>query len=289
METVEIPTEFLTADPHTDAELQGNLLQDYDRKFEQLPEDQKLSKLCCDAGLKIVEKGQFFITFDEEEGPHDMKNLCREYTLPRSEEASRVRGWILGNRKIAPVLDVKVCLHQERYGIEILIESLYRDGTASRVRIVNGVNKYVTETSETISLESVEHRVTRKPAAKAKPRPKFAVTLSPISILLRERKWIDINPERIRQDCFAVSKAMIRLLRLDQFLEKMMEQYDLTTSWKNSRKSSMVLRKGLASKHFVCLRASQGHSGGILVDPALQNNVLLPEEFTEYIYHIGNF
>ena len=95
------------------AELQGSLLQDYERKFEQLPEDQKLSKLCCDAGWKIVEKGPFFITLDEEEGLHEMNNPCREYTLPRSEEASRVSGWILGNTKIGPVLDVKVCLHQK--------------------------------------------------------------------------------------------------------------------------------------------------------------------------------
>ena len=58
------------------------MLQDDEQKFEQLPEHQKLSKLCCDAGLKIVEKEQFFITLDEEEGPDEMKNLCREYTLP---------------------------------------------------------------------------------------------------------------------------------------------------------------------------------------------------------------
>ena len=43
----------------------------------------------------------------------------------------------------------------------------------------------------------------------------LTLTLSPISIPLRERKWIDINPERFRQDCFSVSKAMIRLLRHD--------------------------------------------------------------------------
>ena len=33
-------------------------------------------------------------------------------------------------RKIGTVLDVKVCLHQGRYGIEILIESLFRDGNS---------------------------------------------------------------------------------------------------------------------------------------------------------------
>ena len=73
------------------------MLQDYERKFEQLPEDQKFSKLCCDAGVKIVEKGQFFITLDEEERPNEMKNLCREFSLPRNDEAFRVRG--LDSRK----------------------------------------------------------------------------------------------------------------------------------------------------------------------------------------------
>ena len=86
----------------------SHLLRDHEHKFEQPLEDQKLFKLCSDVGLKIVVKGQFFITLDEEEGPDEMMNLCREYTLPRSEEASRVRGWILGNTKIGPVLDVNV-------------------------------------------------------------------------------------------------------------------------------------------------------------------------------------
>ena len=39
------------ADPHTVAEPQGNLLQDYERKFEQLLEDQKSSKLCSELHL----------------------------------------------------------------------------------------------------------------------------------------------------------------------------------------------------------------------------------------------
>ena len=110
---------------------------------------------------------------------------------------------------------MKVCLHQDHHGIEILIESLFRDRTVSWVRTVNRNNKNVTETPETISLENVEHRGTGKPVSKAKPQPKLAVTLSPISVPVRERDGIDINPERFREDCFAVSKAMIRLLRHD--------------------------------------------------------------------------
>ena len=35
-------------------------------------------------------------------------------------------------------------------------------------------------------------------------------------------------------------------------------------------------------------RAIQGHSGDNATDPELQDNVLLPEGFTEHIYHVGN-
>ena len=88
----------------------------------------------------------------------------------------------------------------------------------------------------------------------------------------------------------------------NQSLEKMMEQYDLTISWKNSRKSSMVLCIGQlrldisflvkgggpkkrfqycsnpnSSKRFLYFRAIQWHSGGDIVDLEFQDNVLLPE------------
>ena len=35
------------------------------------------------------------------------------------------------------------------------------------------------------------------------------------------------------------------------------------------------------------LRALQGHSGRNPIDPSLQDNVLIPNNFFEYIYHIG--
>ena len=91
-----------------------------------------------------------------------MKTSCREYTLPRSEETSRVRGWIRANTKIGPVLEIKVSYHQGRYGVEIMIESLFRDRTVSWVRIANGFNKYVTETSEEIPVARVESGSTTK-------------------------------------------------------------------------------------------------------------------------------
>ena len=55
------------------------------RKLEKLSQDQKLSKLCFDAGLKLVEQGQYINTLDTEEG-QQMQHLCREYSMLRSEK-----------------------------------------------------------------------------------------------------------------------------------------------------------------------------------------------------------
>ena len=43
-----------------------------------------------------------------------------------------------------------------------------------------------------------------------------------------------------------------------------------------------------SSDKFLYFRAIQGHSGCNLVDPLLPDNVLLPDDITEHIYHIGN-
>ena len=123
-----------------------------------------------------------------------MKGTCREYTLPRSEESSCVRGWIRGDTKIGPVLDVKICYHQGSYGVEIMIESLFRDRTVSWVRIVNGIDKYEAETSETISLENRNVRI-NSCYAKAKQRPKLTLTLTTVSIPYRERNGQTLNQE----------------------------------------------------------------------------------------------
>ena len=103
-----------------------------------------------------------------------------------------MRGWIRGNTKIGPVLEVKVCYHQDLYCVEIKIGSFFGDKTCSWVRIVNGINKYGTETSEEISVASVEHGGTGKPVAKAETRPKPTLTLTLVSTPPRERKLKDI-------------------------------------------------------------------------------------------------
>ena len=141
---MEIPTRLSAEETQTNAQHRGNLLQEYERKFEQVSQDQKLSKLCSDASLKLVETGQHFYTLDTE-GGLQMQHLCREHTMPRNLKENRVRGWILKDTRIGPVLNTKVCYHKDRYSIEVQIPSLFEDNTASCVRIVNGVDKCVTE------------------------------------------------------------------------------------------------------------------------------------------------
>ena len=99
-----------------------------------------------DAGfLSVVEIGQYFMTKDTAEFSQFTDAVaCREYPLPRDEEASEPKGWIPGNTKIGPVLEVATCCLHGKYGVEIRIMSLSRDNSHSWVRISHGSNKLVT-------------------------------------------------------------------------------------------------------------------------------------------------
>ena len=64
-----------------------------------------------DAGFIYVVVGQYFVTKDT-----DFRQFrsvaCREYTLPRDDPASQPKGWIQGNSRIGPVLEVTTsCLY----------------------------------------------------------------------------------------------------------------------------------------------------------------------------------
>ena len=72
---------------------------------------------------------------------------CLEYTLPRDEKSSDLKGWNRGNTKIGPVLEVTTSYLQGKYGVEIRIESVNKDNSHSWVRIFHGLNKLVTDLS----------------------------------------------------------------------------------------------------------------------------------------------
>ena len=80
-------------------------------------------------------------------GEQFFARACREYTLPRSDESSQPKGWIQGNTRIGPVLEVTTsCLHG-KHGVEIRIWSSERRQTHSWVRISHGSNKFVMDSN----------------------------------------------------------------------------------------------------------------------------------------------
>ena len=144
---------------------------------------------------------------------------CRQYILPRDSAASKVRGWIRGETKIGPALEMAVSQHQGRCGIEIMIDSSFCDGTCSWVVIGNGLNKYVTEMSEETQGNHIDDKGDSLGKFVAKARPKqtsMPTTTSPtVTLPYHQRWWIDVEPGSYDKSCFEVSQKMIRLLRHD--------------------------------------------------------------------------
>ena len=87
----EILTQPLLAELQANEERQGNLLQEYEQRCEKLSEDQKLSRLCSEAGLRLVEVGQFFCALPSPRGERNL-SLCLEFSIPRDQEGTGFKG-----------------------------------------------------------------------------------------------------------------------------------------------------------------------------------------------------
>ena len=123
------------------------LLQRYRERIEKLSQQDRSSKFCADAGfLTTVEVGQYFMTKDTEKFSQFTDSVaCREYILPRDESLTEPKGWIRGNTKIGPALEVTTCCLQGKYGVKIRLESTNKDNSHSWVRISHGLNELVTK------------------------------------------------------------------------------------------------------------------------------------------------
>ena len=109
---------------------QNLLLQRYEERIKLLLQENKVSKFCMDAGfIHVVEVGQYFMTKDTGDFSQFHTVACREYTLPIDDGSSQPRGWIQGNTKIGPVLEVMTSYRYGKHGIEIRIWSLRKDNS----------------------------------------------------------------------------------------------------------------------------------------------------------------
>ena len=222
-----------TLTPLTDDPAQEDLLQKYQERVDKLSQQNRVIKCCTDAGfLTTVDVGQYFMTKVTEEFSQFTESVaCREYTLPRDEKSSDPKGWIRGNTKIGPVLEVTTSYLQGKYRVEIRIESVNKDNSHSWVRISHGLNKLVTELSnnkendnneqetsemqfDNFALKSNARAFASRPKAKAKPQRRTLASPSTRTLPIGERKWTDVEPEDYSSVAYPVSKQLSTLLRL---------------------------------------------------------------------------
>ena len=325
------PADLLIMTPTSSIEIpaQENLLQKHKQRVENLPQPDRVIKICTDAGfLKTVEVGQYFMTKHTDEFSQFTEPVtCREYTLPRDEKATDPKGWIRGNTKIGPVLEVTTSYLQGKYGVDMRIESVNKDNSHSWVRISHGLNKLVTDlidkeyddnehlTSDTktevFSLKTEVFAFASRSKAEANPRRPTSACSSTRTVPIQERIWIDIEPGAQFDQAYPVAKRLNTLLRHGQLpreedgaiefwrlKDDLRNKFEHSQCWADDMSKSKMAGGGGNNERFqyctdpsgqeiLYLRAVQGHSGRNPIDPTLQDIVLIPNNFFEYIYHIG--
>ena len=146
--------------------------------------------------------------------------------------------------------------------------------------------------------------------AKAKPQRRELVDV-PSIIPMNERKWIDIEPGESSFSAYEISKKVINLLRHSQTVQReddgavqfwriknyLQNQFPKIIYWSDDRWKACLSAGGGAKRRYqyctdisgtiIYFRALQGHSGRNLIDPSLQDNVIIQSGFFQQIYHIG--
>ena len=196
-------------------------LQKYQERVERLSQQSCVIKICTDAGfLTTVEVGQYFMTKDTEEFSQFTDSVaCREYTLPRDEKSSGPKGWIRGETKIGPVLEVTTSHLQSKFGVEIRIEQ--RQFSLGLNNLVTDLidkeyddNEQETVTkSEEFALKTEVFVFASRTKAKAKPQRRTLASPSTRTVPICERSWTDIEPEYYSFIHYPLSKQLSTLLR----------------------------------------------------------------------------
>ena len=178
------------------------------------------------------------MTKDSDEFSQSTESVaCREHTLPRDEKSSDPKGWIRGNTKSVPVLEVTTSYLQRKYGVEIRFESVNEDNSHSWVRISHGLSKLVTDLSnkedeqgtsemqfDEFALKTNVLAFTSRSLAKAKPRRRTSAYSSTRTVPICERFLTDIEPGTCSPIAYPVSKQLVLFFVMVIYLEKKMER-----------------------------------------------------------------
>ena len=227
-----------------------------------------------DAGfLSVVEIGQYFMTQDN--GEQFYAKACREYTLPREDGSSQPR--CDGSRetqKQGPVLKgTTSCLHG-KHGVETSQSGLW------------------VKTTLTPGLKFLMHQIN--------------LWWIRITTTLKFTEDSALKNEALRTGCESILHADQRQQAKPQedgavhfwrIKENLQNQFPQIPHWSGNRWKACLAAGRWAKRRYqyctddsgtiVYLRALQGHSGRNLIDPSLQDNVVIQSGFFQHIYHIG--
>ena len=168
--------------PSTEVPAQEDSLQKYKERVDKLSQQNRVIKFCTDAGfLTIVDVGQYFMTNWRFLTIYKTSDMSWVHLATRYDKWTDPKGWIRGNTKIGPVLEVTTSYLQGKYGVENRIESVNKDNYHSWVRISHGLNKLVTDlidkeyddnqtTFEEFALKTNVLALASRSKAKAKPQ-----------------------------------------------------------------------------------------------------------------------
>ena len=193
----------------------------------------------------------------------------------------------------------------------------------SWVRISYGTNKFVVDSNynntevpadphEDQTSQTSVKVIAARSKAKAKPQKREREPVDTPSIIpMHERRWIDIEPSEPTLAAYDLSKKVISLLRHIETVQReedgaiqflrikfyLRNQFSQVQHWSDERwKACLAAGGGSKRRYQYCsdnsgrifyLRALQGHSGNNLIDPTLQDNVVIGSGRFHYIYHIG--
>ena len=180
------------------------------------------------------------------------------------------------------------------------IESVNKDNSHTWVRICHGLNKLITdlnnneqETSE-MQFEEFALRLNAsdfasRSEAKAKPQKRYFASSSTRTIPIGERTWTDVEPGKQSLSDYPVSKNLIHLLRHGS-LPRDNDIIGLTKSGRAAWQEAEETRKDTVQIHQEQSCTSElfkAIQDAVSFDPTLQDYVLIPNKFFEYIHHIG--
>ena len=204
--------------------------------------------------------------------------------------------------------------------MEIRIECVNKDTSHSRVRFSHGLNELGTDLidkeyndneQETSTTKKDVFAIASRSKAKAKPRRPSTACSSSRTVPILERIWIDIETGAQFDQASPVAKRISTLLRHEELpreedgaiefwrlKDDLQNKFGYSQYWSDEMWKSKLAGDGGNKKRFhycadpsgqeiLYLRALQGSSGRNPIDPTLQDNVLIPNNFFGYIYHTG--